>query len=550
MHRSDLDDPEAKNVAKTACDGATTEEHEGGTTPSSTGVPRIACVDLTSFGLQYFERKQEVSPDTPHLLIDAHANTPRIVALNTAAQARNLRIGMRLQEAQSLCPEAHVNTQDEEAIQDALRTICARLESFSPWVERHPKWPHTLWLRGDGLSSLWSSATQWGRDIHSTLMLQGWRSTVVVGFSRFFALAIARQYPADLRVLTTPDQERARALCTALSLLITDPKLCDEFETLGLRTLKDLYQLPPSAVHRRYGKEAAQWIQWVKYQNSLHSRAITPPKEYKTQVAWDHAVSQQSTLLFLLQKPLHALFLKIQRDGYHCQTLHFDFSLDWGKLIDDALNQKIQKLGIAPHGSYAFSLQAAFAHLDEVRWTELLRLRLSRVTFPLGVVSVHIEAEATHQETRQEAWADAGSPQVPDALSEALSQVRAALGDHAVGHLELQEAHLPEVRNHWKKLHQLKVPNPHPLWTPQALRRIHPRAHPLPAQINEDALATWFQAQNQPLEALHGPYIISGGWWQKQVERAYYYAVLAGGETLWLYYDRARAQWMWQGNIF
>lgn len=540
-----------ESKARTA--GTTQEDpvsnHEANT-PCSTGIPRIACIDIPELGLQYAEQARCIAPDKPHILIEAHVRTPRILALNAAAQQRGLHRGMRLQEAQSVCEDIFVSTENTEAIAEARQTICARLEEFSPWIERHPQWPNSLWIRGDGLSSLWPSATQWGQSIHTSLMLQGWKNTVIVGFSRFFALAIARQHPGHLRVLTSPDQERVHALRTPLHFLIADPALRIEFETLGMHTLDDLYQLPLSAVQRRYGKEAAQWIQWVQYEHSMRSRAIVAPQVYRVRPTWDSAVIQHDVLLFRVQKPLRQLFSKIQRAGYSCDTLHVKFFFEWGRLIDDRLQKSIRDMGIEPYDTYQFTLQAAFAHLDEVRWTELLRLRLSRLKFPLGVIAVEIQADAVRAEIRQETWKEAGAPQVPDALLEALARIRAELGDQAVGHLDIEDAHLPETRNPWRSLRQLTAPNPHPLWTPHSLRRIYPRIHPLPTRANESELRAWLQTQNQSLSSLHGPYIVSGAWWQKPVERAYYYAVLGGGETLWVYYDRVRMQWMWQGNVY
>jgi protein ImuB len=51
-----------------------------------------------------------------------------------------------------------------------------------------------------------------------------------------------------------------------------------------------------------------------------------------------------------------------------------------------------------------------------------------------------------------------------------------------------------------------------------------------------------------------GPYIVSGGWWAQPgasggAHREYHYAELRRGDCLWVYYDRNRRRWFWQGAV-
>ena len=48
---------------------------------------------------------------------------------------------------------------------------------------------------------------------------------------------------------------------------------------------------------------------------------------------------------------------------------------------------------------------------------------------------------------------------------------------------------------------------------------------------------------------LAGPYLVSGGWWRSVVHREYYFARMHDGEMLWIYYDRRRRRWRWQGQV-
>lgn len=511
---------------------------------------RIACVDILALGVQYNIRAESAEEEVPHVLIDTRTTARRVLQTNAAAQRAGLRPGMRLQEAQSVCPQVRASTEDPQALEAARQELCAQLRTFSPWVERHPQWPDTFWVRGDGLSSLWSSASEWGRAMHTHLALQGWKASVVVGFSRFFALAIARKTPSELKVFRTAEQERETAFKTPLKSLVSDLKLHKEFKALGVQSLGDLREIPAGAIQRRYGKEAAQWAQWVRQERTLQSQATTPIPSYKENIEWDQPVAQHTALLFLLQKPLDQLLQKVQHAGYRCEALRIRCYLDWGKYIDESLEKRARDAGIEPYGHLEFTLRAAFPHLDTTRWAELLRLRLARIVFPLGVMSVELSAQPARAAARQEIWQGVERARIPDALHEALSTLRAELGEDAVSCLNTQDAHLPEVRNFQRPLHDLSPAEPHPMWTPVSVRRMHARARLLLPQSTECALLPWLQSQRHTVNRMQGPYLASGAWWEKPVQRAYYYVLLNEGEVLWVYYDRVRQQWMWQGSIF
>ena len=51
------------------------------------------------------------------------------------------------------------------------------------------------------------------------------------------------------------------------------------------------------------------------------------------------------------------------------------------------------------------------------------------------------------------------------------------------------------------------------------------------------------------MEDLAGPYLVSGGWWRSAVHREYYFARMRDGDLLWIYYDRPRRRWCWQGRV-
>jgi protein ImuB len=51
------------------------------------------------------------------------------------------------------------------------------------------------------------------------------------------------------------------------------------------------------------------------------------------------------------------------------------------------------------------------------------------------------------------------------------------------------------------------------------------------------------------IDKLIGPYVYSGGWWNREIQRDYYFAETRRGDLLWVYYDRVRRRWFLQGSI-
>ena len=51
------------------------------------------------------------------------------------------------------------------------------------------------------------------------------------------------------------------------------------------------------------------------------------------------------------------------------------------------------------------------------------------------------------------------------------------------------------------------------------------------------------------VDKLIGPYVFSGGWWNREIQREYYFAETRRGDILWLYYDRVRRRWSLQGAV-
>ena len=79
------------------------------------------------------------------------------------------------------------------------------------------------------------------------------------------------------------------------------------------------------------------------------------------------------------------------------------------------------------------------------------------------------------------------------------------------------------------------------------VRRILSRPAPLP-QRGDGSLCI-SDTLGGPVRALHGPYVLSGGWWRREIHRSYHFAETASGRVLWVYRDEVRGRWFLHGFV-
>lgn len=513
---------------------------------------RIACIDVPQLSLQLWAREQSLEAGAPLGMVAAERVHSPLLEVNAAAWRQGVRVGMRYGAALSVCPQLRVGLMREEALEMQRQRIAERLNQYSPLVERNASWPDSFWLRAKGLSGLWRSASAWAQAMHTELTLQGLLVSVVVGYSRFFSFAVARQAPGELRVFRDAAGERQAAEHVRLSVLALPQGVREEFERLGVETVGALRVLPTGAVHRRYGAEAASLLRLVREERGLETQTVQRIRRYEEAQEWEQAVQQSTALLFLLQAPIEKLCAAVERDALSCERVALTLRFDWPKYIDERLARRAAAAEVAPHESLRFELRAAQPHTEPSRWVTLLRLHLEKLVLPIGVCRVELEATPVHLSTPQESLPTRGRRLHPDALLEELSKLQAVFGADAVGRLRAQPAHLPEARQGWSALRGLNAPQPHPHFRPTLLRRMHDTAKPLPASVRGSAPWTWLplHANQGRRVRMVGPYTITGAWWHREVERAYYYVHLQRGDVLWVYYDRPRDRWFLQGHVY
>lgn len=453
------------------------------------------------------------------------ADRPQAKLLWVNEHARELRVlpGMRFAAARSLAANLRASVISTKRIEQAISELFSLLLNFSPRVEPVPEQPGTFWIDPSGMGLLWSDLGAWAQATQRALAEAGYSASVVVGFHRFraHAIACAHSSTAHALVLTDRRREARMAAGVALDRLAISPRLRDDLAGLGVRTLGDFMALPGAELRVRFGVEAERLHARGRDDSwdPMQARALIDPIRARTQL--DPPEADVTRLLFRIKPVLERLLGQLADRGSAMSALQLRLQLDHAN-------------------GHEQRLEPAAPTLDTLQILDLLRLRIDSLSLPAGVEEFELELEGQRTDPRQIALFRASVRRDLEAGNRALAQLRAALGPNAVTQPRLRAAHLPEARFNWVPTQQLRFPEPNNMQVegerPPRIRRLLHRPQ---------------QSELNPEWTLQGPFRASGGWWVREVDRNYYFAQTPNPITspiiLWVFYDRPRRRWFLQG---
>ena len=549
---------------------------------------RRACADLPALALQLLLATHPGWRALPAAVVDADEPTGTLLWVNAAASRARLRPGMRYASALALEGRLRAGTVAPTTIAAAVADITTVLRSHTPHVEPSREDPGVFWLDASGLESLYTSVEAWAHAVARAVRAHGFEAHLVVGFTRFGTYALARTLGGDAhrdrgraatgsdvratcgigigrsprRVLLCESEEEERRLVreVVLDRLGIDPKLRDALSRLGVHTIGDFTRLPAQGIRRRFGEEASH----------LHRRArgeawdplvpLPPAPPRKCSLLLDDPVFDTGIVLFVVRRLLAELLRSLA-----------------------ACEQAVRTVTVTLHRSLrrdtppvVLRVSAAEPTLVEAVLADLVRLRLEtelrREPAGASIVEVEVEVEAAAAGHEQLRLFHERTQRDLAAGGRAIARLRAELGEGSVVRAVLRQGHLPEANYAWEPIDKLVAPSPRLVLLKPLVRRVYERAIALPPKPFRERDDCWIaptagdQGRHQGgsgnahgrivsgnahgrVEHMTGPYIVSGGWWNREVHREYHYARTEDGEILWVYYDRRRRRWYLMGKV-
>lgn len=502
----------------------------------------VACVDLPALPLQLVWRAEPQL--RAHAVVIVDEDRPQGTVLWACERARAAAIlpGQRYAHALGLHGELRARVVAASHIDAAIVELRGRLHALSPRVE--PSLSDnlgTFWLDGDGLERIdfgvaGGGRRAWAIAIQRAIEQLGYVGAVVVGFSRFASYALARTARTGIVVLNSDAEERVAAAAVVLARLDIDPKLRDALARLGVATLGQMVRLPAGGILERFGSEAHRLYQLAAGERWDPIVAVPPPETPDERVVLDDDVENSDQLVFALRPALTRLLARLAARSRAVTALHVELTL---------------RHAVGHTELHAECIKPAAPTLDSRSLIRLIHLRIATTPPSAPINAIRLWADdvaATHEQLAMFASRPRRDLR---AANEALAQLRAELGDHAVVRAVLRDGHLPEASFAWEPLSTVVVAAPSPKLVRPFVRRLHAKPQQLPNNEREIRNDGWLLSglERGPVVRLLGPYVISGAWWARELRREYHFAELRRGDCLWVYYDRNRRHWFCHGAI-
>jgi len=531
---------------------------------------RIACLDLPALPLQLVWRQEPAWRAHPVVVIDSDRPQGEVLWACERARAAGVLVGQRYAHALALCDGLRARVVHDEQLADAITELRTVLHRLSPRVE--PGEPGTFWLDGDGLGHVFpeqgrtagqnhsgslpgdgvsfvsysapgrapaAPGSAWGAAIAQEITALGYRGAIVIGFSRFATYAIARALRLGMMVLGSDADERAAASAVPLARLDIDSKLREALGRLGVTTVGQLVRLPAGGVLERFGRDAHRLYRLAAGERWDPLVPVAPPEAPDERALLDDDEDDVERLVFVIKPPIDRLLARLAARGRALTALHLELSL---------------KHAVGHVALRADCIKPAGPTLDGRVLLRLVHLRLTGAPPVAPVNAVRVWADDVAA-TREQLALFAQKPRRDlRAADEALARLRAELGDDAVVHAVLRDGHLPEASFGWERLVRVALANQTParLTVVRPLvRRVFARPQQLPSQERQVRDDGWLLSglEHGAVVRIVGPYVVSGGWWAHELAREYHFAELRRGDCLWVYYDRNRRRWFWQGAV-
>jgi len=514
---------------------------------------RMACVNLPELPLQMLLREHPDWRRRPVAVVDRDKPNGVIQWANELARRFRILPGMRYAAGLSLSRELCAGVVPADAIAREVEQLLRLLAEHSPRIEPAGDEPGVFWLAATGLDRVFGSFEAWAARLGHALDRAGFRAHVAVGFTRFGCYAAAKSgkgqplpvnrrgdTPVARKRLATdrpwnlfhdPAQEQAQLRAIPLERLGFDARLRDTLSKLGLTVAGDFIDLPEAAVSRRLGPAVARLHRLARNKEWTPLNDQPPVEPVQASRVLDYPEANFDRLQAILQPMVSAILSRCHERREAVAGLRMSLGLD-----DRSRRHEL--------------LTPAAPTLNERQLLSLLRLRIEALAFSSGVVELTLQGDGVPATPRQLELFQQPTGRDPGAAQEALARIRAELGNDAVMHAHVVAAHLPEARFEWRLFETFPRPKPAVDPSRPLIRRLHTPPLALAARpVREPDGWLVLGPTDGAVEEIIGPHKLEGGWWRREVARAYHYVRTRSGRWLWIYHDQRRHCWFLHGEV-
>jgi nucleotidyltransferase/DNA polymerase involved in DNA repair len=291
---------------------------------------KIACLLSPHLPVQVERRHNPSLAETPLVVGGRPWDAGAVLDCCPQAAAAGVGPGMRLSQAEALCPAARFVPAREEACRAAHDALAAAAGRFTPTVETA------------GLGRLYADVSglerRFGPDAHLARQMareaaraSGLDVRVGMASGKFVARQAARAARPGHFCVVPPGEERAFLSPLPLSALPADPEMQRRLHLLGVRTLGTLAALPRLAVARQFGPPAGPLHDLARGVDPRPVHADAPPLQLARTRAFDDPLTDRAPLLAHADRMAAELAQTLSHRGYQAEGLRLRLEEESGR---------------------------------------------------------------------------------------------------------------------------------------------------------------------------------------------------------------------------
>jgi protein ImuB len=501
-------------------------------------MPRIVSVWLPRWPILRFLATQAsapsgcepVDPARPFVLAADVAGTPRITALNAAAEAEGIKIGETLADARAKAGKLQVRAADPAADDAALRRLALWATRYTPaaapWDEKNGA--DGFFLDVTGASHLFGGEEKLLADLGERLARFGLPARGAAAEAAGAAWALARFHAAPVILAAGQESEALGRL--PIEALRLSPDTRRTLRRLGFRRIGALVDKPRAPFAARFERELLLRLDQALGRAAEPLAFIMPPPVYHSLRYLMEPVAAQEAVVAIAQRLMQDIVHVLVRDGVGARTLRLAlYRVDGGvRSIDIGLTRPTRSV---PH-------VARLIELKLERMGETIDAGFGFETLGLAVTTAERMEEG---QTELLAGLDEASDQPDERCAELIDGLTQRLGPRSVQRLAPRASHLPERAEAAFIATDEVLAWPAPNAAPPRPLLLFARAEPaeVTALVPEGPPRRFrWRGVIHGIAKAQGPERIAGEWWHDDASpptRDYYLVEDEAGHRFWLY---------------
>lgn len=487
-----------------------------------------------------------VDANAPFVIAEA-AEAPRITAVNPAATAAGLTVGLRLADARARIGALEVRQAEPAADRKALECLALWATRYTPSValyEGH-NGADGLFLDITGAAHLLGGEENLLRDLAMRLRTAGLPIRLAIAETPGAAWALAHfaRKPNVILLKKGAEAEALRAL--PVEALRLDPATAVTLRRLGLKRAGALIGQHRAPFAARFEKELLLRLDQALGRTPEPLALITPPPVYTASRSLMDPIASEEAIVAVATQLMADLVPRLESDGAGARSLRLTLYRVDGMTHD-------------------VTVGLALPTQSPEHVARLLRLRLERETrkqeagFGFETLRLSVTV-AEPMAPRQRTLAASDTDERTRRCTLLYETLRQRLGSNSVRRLAAIESHIPE------RSEKACAPTGEtPAWPEHETHTPHPPllfARPEPAAVialvpDGPPLRVRWRGRNTRIARAEGPERIAAEWWRDGAgapTRDYYRVEDETGRRLWLYregipgHETTNARWYVHG---